>query len=88
MNFRGAGLVQWGGYNQGNATTGMYQGQIGADFANVFGGVLSLDGIGSYSKDTVLPSTFTGTCALIKNGPFAGQTAAATASRCFTATPT
>jgi predicted porin len=40
MNFRGAGLVQWGGYNQGNATTGMYQGQIGADFANVFGGVL------------------------------------------------
>jgi predicted porin len=74
MNFRGAGLVQWGGYNQGNATTGMYQGQIGADFANVFGGVLSLDGIGSYSKDTVLPSTFTGTCALVKNGPFAGQT--------------
>ena len=74
MNFRGAGLVQWGGYSQGNATTGMYQGQIGADFANVFGGVLSLDGIGSYSKDTVLPSTFTGTCALIKNGPFAGQT--------------
>ena len=45
MNFRGAGLVQWGGYDQGNATTGMYQGQIGADFANLFGGTLSLDGI-------------------------------------------
>jgi predicted porin len=74
MNFRGAGLVQWGGYNQGNATTGMYQGQIGGDFANLFGGKLSLDGIGSYSKDTVSLSTFAGTCALIKTGPFAGQT--------------
>jgi predicted porin len=52
----------------------MYQGQIGGDFANLFGGTLSLDGIGSYSKNTVFPSTFTGTCALIKSGPFAGQT--------------
>jgi predicted porin len=74
MSFRGAGLVQWGGYDQGNATTAMYQGQIGADFANVFGGTLSLDGFGSYAKNAVAPSTFTGTCAVLTSGPFAGQT--------------
>ena len=31
-NFHGGALVQWGGYNQGNGTTGLYQGDIGADF--------------------------------------------------------
>ena len=74
MNIRGAGLVQWGGYDQGNATTAMYEGQIGADFASLFGGTLSLDGIGSYAKNAVAPSTFTGTCAVLNSGPFAGQT--------------
>jgi predicted porin len=74
MNFRGAGLVQWGGYDQGNGTTGMYQGQVGADFANLYGGTLSLDAIGSYAQNAVSLSTFSGTCAVIKSGPFKGQT--------------
>jgi predicted porin len=74
MNFRGAGLVQWGGYDQGNGMAGMYQGQIGGDFANLFGGALSLDAIGSYAKDAVSVSTFTGSCAVLKSGSFAGQT--------------
>ena len=30
-NFHGGALVQWGGYAQGNGTTGLYQGDIGAD---------------------------------------------------------
>ena len=72
MNFRGAGLVQWGGYDQGNGTTGLYQGQIGGDFANLFGGTLSLDGIGSYAQNVVNVSTFTGTCAVLKSGPYKG----------------
>src|SRR5271165_139669 len=78
MNFRGAGLVQWGGYDQGNGTTGLYQGDIGADF-NLFGGtpfagVLSVDGIGSYAQNAVSLSTFTGACATLTKGPFKGQT--------------
>ncbi len=78
MNFRVGGLVQWGGYDQGNGTDGLYQGQIGGDF-NLFGGTpfagaLSLDAIGSYAKDAVNLSTFTGTCATLTKGPFAGQT--------------
>jgi len=77
-NFRVAGLWQWGGYDQGNGTTGLYQGQIGGDF-KLFGGTpwagtLSLDAIGSYAKDVVNLSTFTGTCATLTKGPFAGQT--------------
>ena len=77
-NLRVAGLVQWGGYDQGNGTDGMYQGQVGGDF-NLFGGApyagtLSLDAIGSYAKDAVNLSTFTGTCATFTTGPFAGQT--------------
>ena len=70
--------MQWGGYDQGNGTNGMYQGQVGGDF-NLFGGTpyagtLSLDAIGSYAKDAVNLSTFTGTCATLTKGPFAGQT--------------
>jgi predicted porin len=77
-NFRVGGLAQWGGYNQGNGTEGLYQGQVGGDF-NLFGGapyagVLSLDAIGSWAKDAVNLSTFTGTCATLTKGPFAGQT--------------
>jgi predicted porin len=78
MNFRGAGLLQWGGYDQGNGTTGLYQGDIGADF-NLFGGtpfegVLSIDGIGSYAQNAVSLGNFTGACATITKGAFKGQT--------------
>jgi predicted porin len=76
MNLRGAALAQWGGYDQGNGSTGLYQGQIGGDF-NVGGGVLSLDGVGGYAKDAVSVSTFTGTCATLTKGPFKGQTGCA-----------
>ena len=77
-NFRVGGLAQWGGYDQGNGTNGLYQGQVGADF-NLFGGTpwagtLSMDGIGSWAKDAVNLSTFTGTCATLTKGPFVGQT--------------
>jgi predicted porin len=78
-NFRVGGLAQWGGYDQGNGTEGLYQGQVGGDF-NLFGGapyagVLSLDAIGSWAKDAVNLSTFTGSCATLTKGPFEGQTA-------------
>ena len=73
INFRAAGLVQIGGYDQGNGSASMWQGQIGGDF-NLFGGVLSLDGVGSYAKDGVITSIFNGTCAVLTKGPFAGQT--------------
>ena len=81
-NFRVGGLWQWGGYDQGNGTNGLYQGQVGSDF-NLFGGspwagTLSVDAIGSYAKDAVNLSTFTGTCATLTKGPFAGQTACTT----------
>src|SRR5271166_1165695 len=77
-DFRVAGLAQWGGYDQGNGTQAYYQGQVGGDF-HLFGsapyaGTLSLDAIGSWAKDAVNLSTFTGTCATITKGPFAGQT--------------
>jgi predicted porin len=73
-NFHGGGLVQWGGYNQGNGTTGLYQGDVGGDFANPFGGVLSMDFIGSYAQNAVNLSNFTGTCSTITKGPLKGQT--------------
>ena len=37
-NFHVAGLAQIGGYNQGNASTEMWQGDIGADFPHLFAG--------------------------------------------------
>ena len=74
QNFHGGGLVQWGGYAQGNGTTGLYQGDIGADIENPFGGVLSVDVIGSYAQNAVSLSNFTGTCATLTKGPFKGQT--------------
>jgi predicted porin len=87
QNFRLGGLWQWGGYDQGNGTAGLYQGQVGGDFhipdfpntgafPNFGGGLLSLDAIGSYGKDEVNLGTF-GTltqCATLKSGPFQGQT--------------
>ena len=77
-NFRVAGLVQWGGFDQGNGADGLYQGQVGADF-NLFGGsffagTLSMDAIGSWAKDVVNVGTFTGSCATLTKGPFAGET--------------
>ena len=92
-NFRVGGLVQWGGYDQGNGTDGLYQGQVGADF-NLFGGTpfagaLSLDAVGSYAKDAVNVGTFTGSCATLTKGPFAGPDRLHVRhSEVFTATPT
>ncbi|MBV8896732.1 MAG: hypothetical protein JO051_09485 [Acidobacteriaceae bacterium] len=77
-NVRLGGLVQWGGYDQGNGTNGLYQGQVGSDFnlfqGNPYGGVLSMDFIGSWAKDAANMGTFTGSCATLTKGAFAGQT--------------
>ena len=92
-DFRVAGLWQFGGYDQGNGTNGLYQGQIGGDF-NLFGGTpfagaLSVDAIGSFAKDAVNVGTFSGTCSILKTGPFKGQTGCtSTACRCFITTQT
>jgi predicted porin len=51
-NFRAAALVQVGGYAQGNASSGMYQGQVGFDYAG-----FSFDAIGSYIQDSDKQST-------------------------------
>jgi predicted porin len=51
--FRVAALWQFGGYSQNNAATGSYQFQIGGDIANLAGGTLSLDAIGSYVQNAV-----------------------------------
>jgi predicted porin len=80
MNFHASGLVQIGSYNQGNPSTSMYQGGIGAEFANllpntVVAGTFSFDAIGAYAQNAVNVSTFTGTCTLIKSGPDKGDTA-------------
>ena len=77
MNFRVGGLAQWGGYDQGNGSTELWQGQVGADF-NMFGGMpyagkLSVDFLGSYAQNAVNVSTFTGTCAVIAKGTYEGQ---------------
>ncbi|SEF10711.1 Outer membrane protein (porin) [Rhizobiales bacterium GAS191] len=51
--FRVAALWQFGGYSLNNAATGSYQLQLGADIANLAGGTLSLDAIGSYVQNAV-----------------------------------
>jgi predicted porin len=51
--FRVAALWQFGGYSLNNAATGAYQFQVGGDIANLAGGTLSLDAIGSYVQDAV-----------------------------------
>jgi len=68
-------LAQVGGYNQGNGSSSMWQGQLGGDIHNLFGGTLSLDGVVSYANDAVNTSLIGGTCAVVKSGPFKGQTA-------------
>jgi predicted porin len=80
MSFHASGLAQIGSYNQGNSSTEMYQGGIGADFPNLFAGnafagTLSVDAIGGWAKNAVNTSTFTGTCTVIKSGPDKGETA-------------
>jgi predicted porin len=60
QNFRVAAQAQIGGYGLGNGTNGMYQGQLGADFPNIYGGTLSFDAIGSFAKDAVSLSNFAG----------------------------
>ena len=64
QNFRAAFQAQVGGYGLGNATNGMYQGQLGRDFklfgGSPYAGTLSLDAIGSWAKDAVSLSSFFG----------------------------
>jgi predicted porin len=54
-NFRAAVQAQVGGYGLGNATNGLYQGQLGGDF-----GPFSIDGALSWAKDVVSLSSFSG----------------------------
>jgi predicted porin len=51
--FRVAALWQFGGYRLNNAATGSYQLQIGGDIANLAGGTLTLDAIGSHVQNAV-----------------------------------
>ena len=51
-NFRFGFMSQFGGYDAGNPSNGMYQGDIGGDF-HVGPGILSLDVVGSWTKDAV-----------------------------------
>jgi predicted porin len=51
-NFHFGAFAQFGDYSDGNASKGMYQGELGADF-HVGPGLLSLDGVGGYTKDAV-----------------------------------
>jgi hypothetical protein len=74
-NFHAGALVQWGGYAQGNGTTGLYQGDVGYDVTNLFGGPLSVDVVGSYAQNAVSLSNFTGSCATLTKGAFKGETA-------------
>jgi predicted porin len=51
--FRAAALWQFGGYEQNNASDGAYQVQLGTDIPTWGHGVLSVDAIYSYVKDSV-----------------------------------
>jgi predicted porin len=51
--FRVAALWQFGGYGLNNAATGSYQLQAGGDIADLAGGTLSVDAIGSYVENAV-----------------------------------
>jgi predicted porin len=51
--FRVAGIWQFGGYGQNNASNGAYQVGLGGDIPNLAGGVLSFDAIYSRVKDSV-----------------------------------
>jgi hypothetical protein len=51
-NFRLGLFGQFGGYDEGNASKGAFQGNLGADF-KVGLGVLSLDAIGGFTRDSI-----------------------------------
>jgi predicted porin len=51
--FRGAALWQFGGYAQNNASNGAYQLQVGADIKTGGTGVLAVDAIYSFVRDSV-----------------------------------
>src|SRR6266851_1468923 len=80
--FRVAGIWQFGGYGQNNASTGAYQVGVGGDIPNLANGVLSFDAIYSYVKDAVSVADAPGTTDV--NGtpipPFLPQTLTATIS--------
>jgi predicted porin len=80
--FRGAALWQFGGYGQNNASDGAYQFQIGADIPTWGKGVLSVDAIYSYVRNSV--SLSLGPGSNDANGvpipPFLPQTLTATIS--------
>jgi predicted porin len=80
--FRAAALWQFGGYAQNNASNGAYQLQVGADIPTWDKGVLSLDAIYSYVRDSVSLSLAPGSNNA--NGmpipPFLPQTLTATIS--------
>jgi predicted porin len=52
-NFRLAGLGQFGGYEQNNASRGAWEGQVGGDFL-LGPGTLSVDALYDYNKDAVI----------------------------------
>ena len=54
-HFHFAAQAQVGGYDQGNATNGQYQAQLGADFDN-----LSFDVVAGVAKDAVALSSYSG----------------------------
>jgi predicted porin len=55
QGIRFAAQAQVGGYEQGNAATGQYQGQVGFDF-----GKFSFDAIGNYAQNAVTYSSYSG----------------------------
>jgi predicted porin len=59
--FRAAALWQFGGYAQNNASNGAYQFQAGGDISTWGNGVLSVDAIYSFVKDSVSLSLAPGT---------------------------
>ena len=65
-NFRVAALVQTGGYNLGNGSTAMYQGQVGADL-----GRLSLDAVAGFTQNAVGAGIFGGSCGFNGAGVYA-----------------
>jgi len=80
--FRVAGLWQFGGYGQNNASNGAYQVGVGGDIPNLANGVLSFDAIYSYVKDSVSTSLVGGSTDVNGNPipPFLPQVLTATIS--------
>ena len=58
----------------GNGSNGLFQGDIGADIEDLFGGLLSVDLVGSYAQNAVSLSNFAGSCATPANCFFNGET--------------